>query len=89
MKIELEMEFYVCRACGVLIGLPKTLGDAASDRLLCPNGHRLRDGWDVVERATSQMVDAENYADELVEERDALTRRLAATKGALTKAQQR
>jgi len=40
MGVEVEMIYYVCDTCGILVGMPQDFAEArVHSELCCPNGH--------------------------------------------------
>lgn len=99
-QISLGLEFQACPECGIVFGAPiDFMGERRSDHkhFYCPNGHSLNfPGQTEAERLQRKLADAERR--ELWESErakgeqrraDHAERRLAATKGVVTKMKKR
>jgi len=85
--VTIRMAYYVCPGCGIVFGIPWDFAEQQyHSNILCPNGHSLDSGTDLVANLRSSVDSAEGHVEALFDENETLKRSLAATKGALTKA---
>ena len=86
-SFDVAVNGHICKRCGVLVAIP-TIWDESpgSEEALCPNGHKLTTGRDVVGELRSDLARSQDYGRNRCRECTRLFRTISALKGALTKA---
>jgi len=86
-SFDVAVNGHICKRCGVLVAIP-TIWDESpgSEEALCPNGHELTTGHDVVGELRSDLANSRSYGHNKSKECDRLLRTISALQGALTKA---
>jgi len=86
-SFEVKVNGYVCKKCGILFAIPTDWDEQeGSKEALCPNGHELTTGHDVVGELRSDLANSRSYGHNKSKECDRLLRTISALQGALTKA---